>query len=1356
MAKANLTKMIAVCPECEELVQILNNNFEYSMKLHKKSHPTIKVEMPLKFEKIGNDSYEKIDVASNDAIYTLQPLVQKQQCEVDNISHSPFSTVGYLCGNQPGTIVRKPSLINLLEAILPSMPDCVKVHINFFSETEYSRAICSVCKITIDPISYIPHHIKTKLHEDNIINTLKTLLPLKSKDQMKFVSFYNSNLYCNLCECKIILCSSDLHQSVNNIFTHNAEQSHSNHESGGHNPSQSCCDPATQDHVHLLGPNISEAVRTKKTAFENFSKTNMTMKSRAELLENSKSELKNLFSLYPYKEDTTNNTRNTKPMEKLQEDNMQNHTLKTNEKDEKLPTVFDNITPSVKEVKNLPSSENQVQTKEAPAEENNVNSVYRELLKTNELIRSNDKFIEQEKNVFVCKPCKDILVAEVKNLERRLMDHILGLEHNLNTKLMAKVDNYYICKTCCKENSNEMMTFTKLKSLKDHISSQVHIKNMILFLSLDSAIKSYTSSVYRNFSKTNAVIELNYKYFEQEENAFVCKLCDNTHIVIGNVQQELEGRLMDHILGLKHHVNTKLLVKVDNYYICSICSVNNTIQICKKLTTLNQRIMNHTSSQKHMQNIVLLNSLLKSKINNINAVYKELLRTNAVIRLNDKYIEQEENVFVCKLCNNTRILVVNVQELELRLMDHMMGLQHNLKTKFLAKEGNFYICKICFVNNEIPNCKLTKLERMIMDHTSSQEHMQNIVLMNSLDPAAINDVYRELSRTNAVIRLNDKYIEQEENVFVCKLCNNTRIVIENVIELQRILMDHVMGFEHNLNSKFLVKVDNYYFCTICSENNTIKSSKLKNLQNRIMNHTSSQKHMQNFVLLNSLDPAEISDTNAVYKELLRTNEVIRLNDKYIEREENVFVCKLCNNLPIVIVNVKELERRLMKHILGLKHNLNTKFLAKEGNFYICKICFVNNEIPKCNLPKLERKMMDHTSSQEHMQNIVLMNSLDPAAINDVYRELSRTNAVIRLNDKYIEQEENVFVCKLCNNRRILVVNVQELELRLMNHMMGLQHNLETKFLAKEGNFYICKICVVNNKIPNYKLPKLERKIIKHTSSQEHMQNIVLMNYNQSRTTEDPATINEVYRELLRSNTVIRLNEKYIEQEGSVFVCKLCNNTHIVVENLKDLEESIIDHIMTLEHDETLTFQEEEVIVSFLEKTELSDTEIRENLNFLRTEDDIIRCTLCDFTIPSNGENDEIIENLAVHLRESGHNANKKVSNEYIGDTLGNTLTDNISHWFNKLPTKYLEDIEYITFSPFKRFLSCKLCNSTIHPRYLKEHLEELVHTQEKELKKKPNLLSKSTHIVTDQNVLRHLDTLSSLLKKIQLKSPWQK
>ncbi|XP_054265185.1 uncharacterized protein LOC128988037 isoform X1 [Macrosteles quadrilineatus] len=1213
MAKANLTTMIAVCPECEELVQILNNNFEYSMKLHKKSHPTIKVEMPLKFEKIGNNSNEEIEVSSNDGIYTLKPLVQKQQCEVDNIlSHSSFSTVGDLFGNhQPRTTARKPSLINLLETILPSMPDCVKVHIHFFSETEYSRAICSVCKITVDPISYIPQHIKTKLHEDNIINTLKTLLPLKSKDQMKFVSFYNSNLYCNLCECKIILCSSDLHQSVNNIFTHNAEQSHSNHASCDHNPSQSCCDPATQDHVHLLGPNISEAVRKKKTAFENFSKTNMTMKSRAEFLENSKSELTNLCS--PYEEDTTNNTRNTKHMEKLQEDNMQNQTLKTNEKDEKLPTVFDNVTLSVKEVKNLPSSENQVKTKE----------------KLNQAIPPQlVHFGERKLDI-------DNEISHNGNMESIPVKIILNLTHDhLNqVKSLSKSNNKSGALPKTVDTANKFVSVNQ-----EHLTTT----NNFTGAEMTSAEGNYMNSVYGELIKTNALIGYNDKYIEQNKNVFVCKPCNKTHI-IANVK-DVEGRLVFHFLGLEHILNTKLIAKVGNYYFCKTCCKKNNNEM-KKLKSL-RSLKNHFYSQAHIRNVERFVPLDPDVMSNINAVYRNLSKTNAVIELNDKYFEQEENVFVCKPCNNTHIVIENVRKLQERLMDHILGLKHNLNTQILFKEGAFYICTICTgsVNNVIPICKLEKrkkLERRIINHTSSQEHMQHIVSMNLLDQNAINginDRYRELSRSNAVIRFNDKYIEQEENVFVCKLCNNTCIVIENVIELQGRLMDHMKGREHNLNTKLLVKVNNYYVCTICSENNKIKiHKKLKKMEKRIMNHTSCQKHMQNIVLLYSLDPAEICNINEVYKELLRTNEVIRLNDKYIEQEENVFVCKPCNNLPIVIVNVNELERRLMNHILGLEHNLNTKFLAKEGDFYICKICFVNNGLPICNVKKMERM------------------------------------------------------------------------------------------------------------------------IVQHTSSQGHLQNIVLMNYNQSRTTEDPATIsNEVYRELSRSNAVIRLNFKYIEQEGNAIVCKLCNNTCIVIENVKDLEESIIEHIMTLEHDEKLTFQEEEVIVRFLEKTELSDTEIRENLNVLRTEDDIIRCTLCDFTIPSNGENDEIIENLAVHLRESGHNANKKVSNEYIGHTLGNKPHDDISHCFNKLPTKYLEDIEYITFSPFKRFLSCKLCNSMIHPRYLKEHLEELVHTQEKELKKKPNLLSKTTHVVTDQNVLRHLDTLSSLLKKIQLKSPWQK
>jgi len=261
-----------ICPECGRQVDIINGDFEFSMKLHRQSHKSLDYvnaidrNLNLSTEKMDNstklnmnychDCKGNFEIINNDLSLSFQLHAQHHKSDNTDSLSDHSSTSNKSKGTKKDQT--QPVVTNILDAIFHTMPTGLKAHRGFISEQGCSKAICNLCDITIEPIFRASDHLKTKLHEDNAIAALKSILSSELHDQMEFISFYGSNLCCNLCRSKIDLCSENLHKTAVNIFVHNAGKGHSSKKMTSKDRNQSNETSVILKSLALLNPLINE------------------------------------------------------------------------------------------------------------------------------------------------------------------------------------------------------------------------------------------------------------------------------------------------------------------------------------------------------------------------------------------------------------------------------------------------------------------------------------------------------------------------------------------------------------------------------------------------------------------------------------------------------------------------------------------------------------------------------------------------------------------------------------------------------------------------------------------------------------------------------------------------------------------------------------------------------------------------------------------------------------------------------------------------------------------------------------------------------------------------------------------
>ncbi|XP_054265189.1 uncharacterized protein LOC128988037 isoform X4 [Macrosteles quadrilineatus] len=183
-----------ICPVCENLVEIFQNNINHCFMEH--------------FE-ICHQQIHELDSANN--------LSVKKQTEhfteVKNRDRDSISNLKTL------TLTDQPYKSFDLSQDLENHRGYITVNSSSF--------VCHVCGETLNTEQMVEYHLKTKRHEDNVIIWLKGKLSNHMQSTMEYVSFYGSNLCCNLCRCKIEMNSQNPQETLLNVISHNNDVKHS-------------------------------------------------------------------------------------------------------------------------------------------------------------------------------------------------------------------------------------------------------------------------------------------------------------------------------------------------------------------------------------------------------------------------------------------------------------------------------------------------------------------------------------------------------------------------------------------------------------------------------------------------------------------------------------------------------------------------------------------------------------------------------------------------------------------------------------------------------------------------------------------------------------------------------------------------------------------------------------------------------------------------------------------------------------------------------------------------------------------------------------------------------------------------
>uniref|UniRef100_A0A1B6K929 Uncharacterized protein n=1 Tax=Graphocephala atropunctata TaxID=36148 RepID=A0A1B6K929_9HEMI len=226
-----------VCPQCGKPVEILNGDFNFSLELHQQSHKSLetvardldtKLRAALLQPEIKNTQMKKsmcpecdefVDILNGDLTLSFQLHAQKHKKDFVESGVKNKSSISSFKNNQS-------KQTSILDAYFKALSPNLQGHKGFICKDEGHEVNCIVCKVKIGPIFRISDHLKTRVHEDQIIMCLKEKLPDNSNQAIEFITFHESMLSCNLCRREIILNPNNPHETIVNIFSHNATTEH--------------------------------------------------------------------------------------------------------------------------------------------------------------------------------------------------------------------------------------------------------------------------------------------------------------------------------------------------------------------------------------------------------------------------------------------------------------------------------------------------------------------------------------------------------------------------------------------------------------------------------------------------------------------------------------------------------------------------------------------------------------------------------------------------------------------------------------------------------------------------------------------------------------------------------------------------------------------------------------------------------------------------------------------------------------------------------------------------------------------------------------------------------------------------
>lgn len=651
------------CPECSQQILILKGDIQYSLNLHMQSHKSIEsidqdIARQLSGARFGpnvqrnfQSNYscpecnEIIEVFDNDVKRSLELHARKHQhssgMRTRGDDQSSTSSGRSRNSNRNQNYVKnntgtKFEGMDVLAITFNQMLPGLKAHRGFVSENESGEIVCGLCNFKIDSFGDIAHHLVTKSHEDNTITFIKSKLPHQLQQTMEFVSFYGSNLCCNLCGCKINLNSVNVSQTIMNIIAHNAGQQHAN-KRGSKEPLDCAKEGmrklnflASQDSLinnnkHMISCEMQPLFKCK------LCDKHITFDQNDQFL------LKN-FTAHLSSNGHNKCVRATSVLTTFKS------TFKLNGGKHNLVIAKGSITCTECNISMEP---------------------------TMETLAAHVKEVDSFTNI----DWPDNLSASINNLDFNSPQQTFNMKEQNNETADNKVSTLNALLKCMPvpytnvnyvvESSQGQLTClicncvipSTFYNLKTHLTGNNHKKN----LSGTEDVVSEATPPINSSTKTSAKTE-NFNPF-MKENSLPPK--SETENDMGKVLEDLK-KSGDPLI----RKNVFLLTKHSgNVYSCKLCKM--TIPKSHDVESFKQSLIAHLSGPRHVQ---LYGEKQDLEI-------KNLLMLDPLVRANKKYLRTHEESLLCTLCDAQLTISIDGTKLKRNLTEHLRGQQHLSKVQ---------------------------------------------------------------------------------------------------------------------------------------------------------------------------------------------------------------------------------------------------------------------------------------------------------------------------------------------------------------------------------------------------------------------------------------------------------------------------------------------------------------------------------------------------------------------------------------------------------------------------------------------------------------------------------------------------
>uniref|UniRef100_A0A1B6E134 Uncharacterized protein n=1 Tax=Clastoptera arizonana TaxID=38151 RepID=A0A1B6E134_9HEMI len=225
----NTNDVDLLCPYCDEIIELFNNNLDFSINLH--SQNVFHKEAYRKFQEFkATEILDEKTITKQKELETLNQILQKMAMGTMSISFPNVDQNILAYSTLKSTLnLEEPS--EALKKLFINFREGYKYNIHFIvqEETKLSCKLCS-CYISItndeiQQIHFLKTHLEGNYHKTNIEKFLKSL-PKNDFDDKYYFKLIPGNIFCKLCNVMTPISMSGLESTCGDLQLHLIDREH--------------------------------------------------------------------------------------------------------------------------------------------------------------------------------------------------------------------------------------------------------------------------------------------------------------------------------------------------------------------------------------------------------------------------------------------------------------------------------------------------------------------------------------------------------------------------------------------------------------------------------------------------------------------------------------------------------------------------------------------------------------------------------------------------------------------------------------------------------------------------------------------------------------------------------------------------------------------------------------------------------------------------------------------------------------------------------------------------------------------------------------------------------------------------